>query len=115
MVADNTFRPPYYHRNIMSEYMGLIKGTYDAKESGFLPGGGSLHNCMSAHGPDSQAYNKAVTTPLQPEYYDNTLAFMFESSQVWQLTPHAYNAGFRQKNYLECWKGLKSNFKIESI
>jgi homogentisate 1,2-dioxygenase len=115
MVADNTFRPPYYHRNIMSEYMGLIHGCYDAKETGFLPGGGSLHNCMSAHGPDRQAYDKGVSTSLAPEYYDNTLAFMFESSQAWQLTPYAYNAIFRQKNYLACWQGLKSNFKIESI
>lgn len=113
MVANDTFRPPYYHRNIMSEYMGLIHGTYDAKETGFLPGGGSLHNCMSAHGPDSQAYDKAVSIPLAPEYYANTLAFMFESQQVWQVTPYAYQADFRQKNYLSCWQGLKANFKIE--
>lgn len=113
MVASDTFRPPYYHRNIMSEYMGLIHGTYDAKETGFLPGGGSLHNCMSAHGPDSQAYDKAISTPLAPEYYANTLAFMFESQQVWQVTPYAYQADFRQKNYLACWQGLKANFKIE--
>lgn len=115
MVASDTFRPPYYHRNIMSEYMGLIYGTYDAKETGFLPGGGSLHNCMSAHGPDIHSYNKAVEASLQPEYYANTLAFMFESQQVWQLTPYAYHADFRQKNYLDCWKGLKSNFKLEFI
>lgn len=110
MVATDTFRPPYYHRNIMSEYMGLIKGTYDAKETGFVPGGGSLHNCMSAHGPDAPAYHKATTASLQPEYYDNTLAFMLESKQVWQLTPAALNADFRQKNYLTCWKDLKPNF-----
>ncbi|VVC77239.1 Homogentisate 1,2-dioxygenase [Aquicella siphonis] len=111
MVASDTFRPPYYHRNIMSEYMGLIYGTYDAKENGFVPGGGSLHNCMSAHGPDASAYEKAVSMPLQPEYYSDTLAFMFESRQVWQLTPAALNADFRQKNYLECWKGLKVCFQ----
>lgn len=115
MVATDTFRPPYFHRNIMSEYMGLIHGVYDAKETGFLPGGGSLHNCMSAHGPDADVYNKAVAMPLQPEYYANTLAFMFESRQVWELTPLAYHADFRQKNYLDCWQGLKSNFKVETI
>ncbi len=113
MVADETFRAPYYHRNIMSEYMGLIKGKYDAKETGFIAGGGSLHNCMSAHGPDATAYNKAISTPLQPEYFSNTLAFMFESRQVWQLTSIAYHADFRQKDYLDCWKGLKSGFKKE--
>lgn len=114
MVAQNTFRPPYFHRNIMSEYMGLIYGEYDAKETGFTPGGGSLHNCMSAHGPDTEAYNKAVTASLQPEYYDNTLAFMFESNKVWQLTSQGYHADFRQKNYLECWKGLKSHFTMKT-
>ncbi len=113
MVADNTFRPPYYHRNIMSEYMGLIQGTYDAKETGFVPGGGSLHNCMSAHGPDAHAYQKAINASLQPEYYANTLAFMFESKQIWRLTSAALQANFRQKNYLDCWKGLIPRFKIE--
>jgi|SRR5579885_808688 homogentisate 1,2-dioxygenase len=108
MVAKETFRPPYYHRNIMSEYMGLIYGTYDAKETGFIAGGSSLHNCMAAHGPDANAYHKAVATSLQPEYYADTLAFMFESRQIWRLTPQALHATFRQKNYLDCWKGLKS-------
>ena len=115
MVAQDTFRPPYYHRNIMSEYMGLIHGTYDAKETGFLPGGGSLHNCMSAHGPDTDAYHKATAASLMPEYYDNTLAFMFESKQVWRLTSNAYHANFRQKNYLACWRGLKTHFQLKSI
>lgn len=110
MVAQDTFRLPYYHRNIMNEYMGLIHGVYDAKETGFVPGGGSLHNCMSAHGPDKEAFSKGTKTPLQPEYYDNTLAFMFESQQVWRLTPHAMSAAFRQKHYLACWQDLPINF-----
>ena len=115
MVANNTFRPPYFHRNIMSEYMGLIYGSYDAKETGFVPGGGSLHNCMSAHGPDRDAYQKGISTPLKPEYYSNTLAFMFESRQVWQLTSAALQAPFRQRDYLACWKGLAANFKSNVI
>lgn len=115
MVAHDTFRPPYYHRNIMSEYMGLIYGTYDAKETGFLPGGGSLHNCMSAHGPDAEAFNKAVEAELKPEYYANTLAFMFESQQVWRLTPQALKAAFRQQDYLKCWEGLQSNFAVNTM
>jgi|SRR3990167_3480214 len=113
MVANHTFRPPYYHRNIMSEYMGLINGVYDAKEKGFLPGGGSLHNCMSAHGPDTDAYHKAVSANLQPEYYEQTLAFMFESHHVWRLTPIAYHTDFRQKNYLDCWQELQSHFEAK--
>lgn len=117
MVANDTFRPPYYHRNIMSEYMGLIYGIYDAKETGFLPGGGSLHNCMAAHGPDADAFNKAINADLKPEYYQDTLAFMFESQQVWQLTPFALTTEFNQKNYLACWQGLKNNFnpKTEEV
>lgn len=110
MVATDTFRPPYFHRNIMSEYMGLIEGTYDAKKQGFIPGGSSLHNCMSAHGPDAKAYTKAITHPLSAEYYAQCLAFMFESRFVWQLTPFAYQAAFRQKNYLACWQDLAENF-----
>ncbi len=110
MVAEHTFRPPYYHRNIMSEYMGLITGSYDAKEQGFVPGGGSLHNCMSAHGPDFDAYQKATTATLVPEQYKNTLAFMFESKFVWQVTSFALNANFRQKNYLDCWQSIQKEF-----
>lgn len=110
MVANDTFRPPYFHRNIMSEYMGLIKGHYDAKETGFIPGGSSLHNCMSAHGPDAQAYDKATTTNLKPEFYDDTLAFMFECRQVWQLTKAALESAQRQKNYQSCWHGLTAKF-----
>lgn len=110
MVADETFRPPYYHRNIMNEYMGLIYGTYDAKETGFVPGGGSLHNCMSAHGPDAEAFHKAAHATLKPEYYGDTLAFMFESEQVWQVAKNAVHADFRQKDYLNCWQGLKAMF-----
>jgi homogentisate 1,2-dioxygenase len=115
MVAQETFRPPYYHRNRMSEYMGLIYGAYDAKKTGFVPGGGSLHNCMSAHGPDYAAFVKATTTELKPEYYDNTLAFMFESRQVWRLAPQGLDAAFQQQDYLNCWQGLKSNFQIEKL
>lgn len=107
MVAEHTFRPPYFHRNIMSEFMGLIYGIYDAKEEGFSPGGSSLHNCMSGHGPDAKTYEKAVNTKLKPELYHGTLAFMFESCYVWQPTKLAIDAKFRQKNYLECWQDLK--------
>lgn len=111
MVAENTFRPPYFHRNIMSEYMGLIAGAYDAKEEGFLPGGGSLHNCMSAHGPDKDAYEKAVQAELKPEYYQGTLAFMLESCFAWIPTHQALCADFLQDDYLACWQSLKKNFK----
>ena len=111
MVGEDTFRPPYYHRNIMSEYMGLIHGVYDAKEEGFMPGGGSLHNCMSAHGPDAETFKKASEVSLEPQKIDKTLAFMFESKSPWVLTKEAETASFRQKDYLNCWKGLPKNFK----
>ncbi|EKD54231.1 MAG: hypothetical protein ACD_60C00109G0013 [uncultured bacterium] len=115
VVSEDTFRPPYYHRNIMNEYMGLIYGAYDAKEKGFLPGGGSLHNCMSAHGPDAHAFNKATESSLQPEYYANTLAFMFESQDIWCVTPEALNSPHRQEDYLNCWQGLNSHFQSKKI
>ncbi len=109
-VAEHTFRPPYFHRNIMSEYMGLIHGVYDAKEEGFVPGGGSLHNCMSAHGPEAAVFEKASNVELKPQYMDATLAFMFESRLPFLATPEALGSKLLQKNYLECWQGLKAHF-----
>ena len=110
MVAENTFRPPWYHRNFMSEYMGLIYGAYDAKEEGFVPGGGSLHNQMSAHGPDLDAFNKATNAELLPQKIENTLAFMFESRYIIRPTRFALETDALQKNYFECWQGLPKNF-----
>jgi homogentisate 1,2-dioxygenase len=109
-VAEHTFRPPYYHRNVMSEFMGLIRGTYDAKQEGFVPGGASLHNCLSAHGPDAQTFAAAANAELKPAYLANTLAFMFESSLIFQPSDFALSTNLLQKNYLDCWQGLQKNF-----
>lgn len=111
MIAEHTFRPPYYHRNIMSELMGLIYGTYDAKETGFEPGGISLHNCMTPHGPDALAFDKASSRTLKPEYYQGTLAFMLETHQVWNVPRHWFNHEARQMDYPECWETLERHFK----
>ncbi len=110
-VAEHTFRPPYFHRNVMSEYMGLVRGVYDAKEKGFVPGGGSLHNCMSAHGPEAGVFEKASGADLKPQYMDSTLAFMFESRYPFAVTPLAAGSDLLQRDYLECWNGLKPHFK----
>ncbi|HET9843282.1 MAG TPA: homogentisate 1,2-dioxygenase [Gammaproteobacteria bacterium] len=110
MVAEHTFRPPYYHRNIMSEYMGLIYGVYDAKSSDFKPGGGSLHNCMSAHGPDKETFLKAQQDSESPYKITDTLACMFESSKPWIPTPWANHTPLRQKNYVHCWQNLPKLF-----
>ncbi len=106
MVAENTFRPPWFHRNVMSEYMGLIHGQYDAKADGFEPGGGSLHNCFSAHGPDAATYRKGSTEDLKPVYQDKTLAFMFESRYVFLPTEFALSTPDLQKNYDAAWAGF---------
>ncbi|CAN5485697.1 homogentisate 1,2-dioxygenase [soil metagenome] len=111
LVAENTFRPPWYHRNVMSEYMGLIFGQYDAKEEGFVAGGGSLHNQMSAHGPDLDAFEKASNAKLKPQKIENTLAFMFESRYIIRPTRFAIETPSLQADYYECWQGLKKNFK----
>jgi homogentisate 1,2-dioxygenase len=113
MVAENTFRPPYYHRNVMSEYMGLIKGVYDAKDEGFVPGGGSLHNCMSAHGPDAVTFERASSVDLEPRYQGDTLAFMFESSLMYNPTEFAISTPALQQDYISCWQGLQPKFKRE--
>lgn len=106
LVAEHTFRPPYFHRNIMSEFMGLIEGQYDAKPEGFMPGGASLHNRFVDHGPDMNAYQRASTQSLQPEYLANTLAFMAESSLPWHTTIQALDAKWLQHDYHTCWQGF---------
>lgn len=110
LVAEHTFRPPYFHRNVMNEYMGLITGIYDAKEKGFAPGGGSLHNCMSGHGPDTDTFEKASRANLTPQRYENTLAFMFESRAVLCPTKFAMETPALQHDYFECWQKLGKNF-----
>jgi homogentisate 1,2-dioxygenase len=112
LVAENTFRPPWYHRNVMSEYMGLCYGQYDAKEAGFVPGGGSLHNCMSAHGPDLDAFEKASNMDLKPQKLAGTMAFMFESRYIIRPTRFAMETSSLQLEYFEVWQKLKKNFKI---
>jgi homogentisate 1,2-dioxygenase len=112
MVAENTFRPPWYHRNIMSEFMGLIEGSYDAKEKGFVPGGCSLHNTMSPHGPEAAVFDKASSAELVPDRYENTMAFMLESRYVIQPTQWALETPLRQRDYIKCWDGIKKNFKL---
>ncbi len=110
LVMEDTFRPPWYHRNFMSEYMGLVFGQYDAKEEGFVPGGGSLHNQMAGHGPDLDAFEKASNSKLAPQKLSNTLAFMFESRYVIRPTKFAMESSALQKDYVNCWRGLKKNF-----
>ncbi len=110
MVAEDTFRPPWYHRNVMSEFMGLVRGVYDAKPGGFVPGGASLHNCMTAHGPDNDAFEQASTVDLAPEKYADTMAFMFESRYVFHPTRYALDSPQRQSGYTDCWKGLERTF-----
>jgi homogentisate 1,2-dioxygenase len=110
MVAEHSFRPPWYHLNIMSEFMGLIYGQYDAKEHGFVPGGMSLHNCMLPHGPDADAFEKASTAELKPVKLTNTLAFMFETRFPQQLTEFAASLPTLQDDYLDCWKGIAKKF-----
>ena len=110
LVAEHTFRPPYFHRNIMSEYMGLITGVYDAKATGFAPGGGSLHNCMSAHGPDAITTNQAINETLTPNKLNQTLAFMFETRLPWIPTPFALSTSLLQSDYQDCWKDIPVTF-----
>jgi homogentisate 1,2-dioxygenase len=109
-VAENTFRPPWYHRNVMSEFMGLVYGQYDAKPHGFVPGGMSLHNCMLPHGPDNEAFEHASTTDLKPTKLGNTMAFMFETRFPQHLTRFAARLETRQDDYQDCWNGLEKRF-----
>ncbi|ARZ70901.1 homogentisate 1,2-dioxygenase [Streptomyces sp. HU2014] len=114
LVGEDTFRPPYFHRNVMSEYMGLIEGAYDAKaagKGGFVPGGGSLHNMMSAHGPDRETFDKASAAELKPHKVDDGLAFMFETRWPITVTEQARTARHLQARYDAVWQGLERHFR----
>ena len=110
LTMENTFRPPWYHVNIMSEFMGLLYGQYDAKPHGFQPGGVSLHNSMLPHGPDMEAFEHASNAPLVPVKLANTMAFMFESRFPQRVTHYAATAPILQPDYFNCWTGLKKHF-----
>ena len=104
MVAEDTFRPPWFHRNVMSEAMGLIHGEYDAKAEGFAPGGLSLHNLMSGHGPDVESWNKASAAELSPRKIEGTMAFMVET--CWPYRPTRFALDGAQPDYDEAWAGF---------
>ena len=110
MVAEDTFRPPWFHRNVMSEFMGLILGQYDARGHGFEPGGASLHPCMSAHGPEAGVHAAASRAVLEPRKLESTLAFMFESRYPMAPSARALTLNELQPDYLDCWKGYPREF-----
>ncbi|WP_338879842.1 homogentisate 1,2-dioxygenase [Achromobacter veterisilvae] len=111
LSMENTFRPPWFHRNIASEFMGLIQGVYDAKADGFAPGGASLHNCMSGHGPDAETFEKASHADTSAAHYiRDTMAFMFETRRVIRPTEQALASVELQGDYYRCWQGLAKHF-----
>ncbi len=111
LAMEHTFRPPWFHRNIASEFMGLIHGVYDAKAEGFLPGGASLHNCMTGHGPDADTFDKAsALDTTKAAYVRDTMAFMFETRAVIRPTRFALESAQLQHEYYRCWQGLSRNF-----
>uniref|UniRef100_A0A8C4QSA4 Homogentisate 1,2-dioxygenase n=1 Tax=Eptatretus burgeri TaxID=7764 RepID=A0A8C4QSA4_EPTBU len=111
-VAEHTFRPPYFHRNCMSEFMGLLSGKYDAKGAGFMPGASSLHTIMTPHGPDAESWSQGAHSQLKPEKVgDGAMAFMFESSLSLTATPWASNVSCRDLTYHKCWEDLTSHFQ----
>jgi homogentisate 1,2-dioxygenase len=104
MVGEDTFRPPWFHRNVMSEAMGLIQGAYDAKAEGFQPGGLSLHNVMSGHGPDVESWRKASEAELKPVKIEGTMAFMVET--CWPYRPTQFALDRAQPDYDMAWQGF---------
>lgn len=110
LVQEDTFRPPWFHLNIMSEFMGLIYGAYDAKPGGFAPGGFSLHNCYFPHGPDAEAFEAASNADLKPQKLENTMAFMVETCLPQNPTPFAVDTPQRQHDYVDVWEGLEKKF-----
>jgi homogentisate 1,2-dioxygenase len=111
LVMRDTFRPPWFHRNVASEFMGLIHGQYDARSVGFVPGGASLHNCMSGHGPDAETFERERKRDLsQPDVLEDTLAFMFETRGMLRPSAFALASSALQQDYDQCWQGLTRCF-----
>ena len=111
LAMQDTFRPPWFHRNLASEFMGLVQGAYDAKADGFLPGGASLHNCMSGHGPDAETFDRASSVDTtKPHYITDTMAFMFETRTIIRATAQALDSPALQVNYSDCWQGIQKHF-----
>ena len=111
LVMKDTFRPPWFHRNVASEFMGLVHGAYDAKAEGFVPGGASLHNSMTGHGPDAQTFEKASRADTsKPDVIRDTMAFMFESRCVWRPTRQAIESAELQADYYRCWQDIRKHF-----
>ena len=111
LAGEDTFRPPWFHRNVASEFMGLVHGAYDAKAEGFVPGGASLHNCMSGHGPDAATFDKASSADTsRPHKVTDTMAFMFETRHPLVATPYALQSPQLQGNYQDCWAGIAKHF-----
>jgi homogentisate 1,2-dioxygenase len=114
LAAEHTFRPPWFHRNVASEFMGLLHGVYDAKAGGFVAGGASLHNCMSGHGPDAETFEKASRADTSaPQRIADTMAFMFETRSVIRPTRYALETPQRQAGYAQCWQGLANHFESD--
>jgi homogentisate 1,2-dioxygenase len=115
LVMQDTFRPPWFHRNVASEFMGLIEGAYDAKSEGFLPGGASLHNCMSGHGPDAASFEQALRADTRvPQQIVGSMAFMFETRCVIRPTRYALDSPQRDRSYPQCWRELSRRFDPRS-
>jgi homogentisate 1,2-dioxygenase len=112
-VAEHTFRPPPFHRNVASEFLGLISGEYIGKADGFGPGSASLHNCMSGHGPDAASYQRGRDAELKPMYLDNTLVFLFETQLAIRPTKFALETDLLERDYYTHWQGLKKQFNVE--
>lgn len=110
LVAEKTFRPPYYHRNTMTEFMGNVFGVYDAKEEGFVPGSASLHSCMTGHGPESAVFEKASNSELKPQKLEDTLSIMFETCFMLKMTKFSMCEENQDPNYIKCWENMKKHF-----
>ena len=114
LTMENTFRPPFFHRNTMSEFMGNIAGVYDAKEEGFSPGCSSLHSPMQGHGPEADVLVKASNAPLAPQFIGKDgIAFMFESAYMFKLADYAMNPEMQDTEYWKCWEDIPRVFDKE--
>ena len=114
IVAEHTFRPPPFHRNVASEFVALLQGAYIGKGESFAPGSASLHNCMAGHGPDAETYQRATSSDLQPQYLDDTMTFIIETQLPIRPTKWAIESDLLDRDYYKTWQGLTRRFRVNS-
>jgi homogentisate 1,2-dioxygenase len=108
-VAEHTFRPPYYHRNVATEFSYIV--ALPEPYSGFEKGAYFLSPSMTPHGISGRAHRQALEADDAPRRLpDGSIWVMFETALGLRLTPWAMASGNRDDAYHELWTDMPATF-----